>query len=115
MCTVLNTPELLGLNFLQLPMRDLLLAQRVSRYFHEIISSTPALQEAVFFRAARAHLRSHSEEDVAKQDSSTQENLELSSLSPAKSSPFTINPLLYANFGLWFTVIPVVCGPPLNS
>ncbi|KAF1995172.1 hypothetical protein P154DRAFT_526545 [Amniculicola lignicola CBS 123094] len=47
---VLNTPELLEAILLQLPERDILLAQQVSRTFQAAITSSPALQQALFFR-----------------------------------------------------------------
>lgn len=42
-------PELLEQILLHLPQRDLLLDQRVSRPFHNTISSSPKLQRALFF------------------------------------------------------------------
>ena len=48
---VLTTPELLQSILIQLPVRDLLLIQRVSRTFKSLIESSPAIQRALFFRA----------------------------------------------------------------
>lgn len=52
-CTrVFHTPELLEAILAQLPKKDLLFAQRVSRHFQSSIKSSPSLQRALFFRAA---------------------------------------------------------------
>ena len=51
----LHLPELLEQILLHLPQRDLLLAQRTSRAFHQTINSSPKLQRALFF-AADPHL-----------------------------------------------------------
>jgi hypothetical protein len=48
---VFATPELLEHILIQLPMRDLLLCQRVSHHFQDIVTSSPAIQERLFFRA----------------------------------------------------------------
>jgi hypothetical protein len=48
---VLSTTELLQRILLHLPVRDLLLAQCVSRSFLDLITSSLMLQEALFFRA----------------------------------------------------------------
>ncbi|KAI9841697.1 MAG: hypothetical protein M1837_000429 [Sclerophora amabilis] len=48
---VLSTPELLEKVLIQLPPRDLLVhAQCVSRAFHSLITSSPSLQQALYFR-----------------------------------------------------------------
>ncbi|KAB2571530.1 hypothetical protein DBV05_g9801 [Lasiodiplodia theobromae] len=47
---VLQIPELLELILAQLPMRDLLLAQRVCRRFNNLIQTSIVLQQALFFR-----------------------------------------------------------------
>ncbi|KAK4965373.1 hypothetical protein LTR42_012129 [Elasticomyces elasticus] len=46
---VLDLPELLESILLILPMRDLLLAQRVSKTFQQVILSSPHIQRALFF------------------------------------------------------------------
>ncbi|KAF2797781.1 hypothetical protein K505DRAFT_322304 [Melanomma pulvis-pyrius CBS 109.77] len=52
-CTrVFHTPELLEAVLAQLPRKDLLFAQRVSRHFQSSVKSSPSLQQALFFRAA---------------------------------------------------------------
>jgi hypothetical protein len=50
--TVLNTPELLEAVLVQLPPKDLLLAQRTSHGFATAIKSSPILQQALYYRAA---------------------------------------------------------------
>ncbi|KAL1640921.1 hypothetical protein SLS58_006537 [Diplodia intermedia] len=47
---VLQTTELLVLILAALPIKDLLLAQRVCRRFAALIQTSPALQQALFFR-----------------------------------------------------------------
>src|SRR5207253_420563 len=51
---VLEIPELLEAILFRLPIRDLLLAQRVSRQWRDIISNSLSLQQALFFRPATA-------------------------------------------------------------
>ncbi|KAM0700386.1 hypothetical protein Q7P35_012107 [Cladosporium inversicolor] len=46
--------ELLELCLLELPIQDLLLAQRVSRRFHAIINTSPRLREKLFFTSRLA-------------------------------------------------------------
>lgn len=50
---VFAIPELLENILIYLPMRDLLLAQSISRTFHTAIHNIPSLQEKLFFRARR--------------------------------------------------------------
>ncbi|KAF2488882.1 hypothetical protein BU16DRAFT_531927 [Lophium mytilinum] len=47
---VFAIPELFELILLQLPMRDLLLASQISKAFHATITTSPALQSALFLR-----------------------------------------------------------------
>ncbi|KAF2805238.1 uncharacterized protein BDZ99DRAFT_115998 [Mytilinidion resinicola] len=47
---VFATSELFELILLKLPMRDLLLASQISKTFHATITTSPALQYALFFR-----------------------------------------------------------------
>lgn len=49
---VLCTTELLEMILLHLPLKDLLLAQRVSTKWRAIINDSPDLQKALFFRPA---------------------------------------------------------------
>ncbi|KAK5681768.1 hypothetical protein LTS10_006301 [Elasticomyces elasticus] len=51
---VLDLPELLESILLGLPMRDLLLAQRVSKTFQQVIVSSPHIQRALFFAPGKA-------------------------------------------------------------
>ncbi|KAK5691310.1 hypothetical protein LTR17_025696 [Elasticomyces elasticus] len=51
---VLDLPELLESILLILPMRDLLLAQRVSKTFKQVIVSSPHIQRALFFAPGKA-------------------------------------------------------------
>ncbi|ORY12097.1 hypothetical protein BCR34DRAFT_600852 [Clohesyomyces aquaticus] len=51
---VIGTPELAEAILLQMTARDLLQAQRISRYIKILIQSSPRLQQALFFRAAPA-------------------------------------------------------------
>ncbi|KAK4894468.1 hypothetical protein LTR27_007354 [Elasticomyces elasticus] len=51
---VLDLPELLESILLSLPMRDLLLAQRVSKTFQQVIVSSPHVQRALFFAPGKA-------------------------------------------------------------
>lgn len=46
--------ELLELCLLELPIKDLLLAQRVSKRFHAIINTSPRLREKLFFTSRLA-------------------------------------------------------------
>lgn len=48
---VLSTVELLEGILLDLPLRDLLLAQRVSKRWRLLITTSPSVQHALFFRA----------------------------------------------------------------
>jgi len=54
----LTTPELLELILSQLSDRDLLLAQRVCRTWHTLISSSPTLQTTLYFRAPHSTIAS---------------------------------------------------------
>ncbi|KAK3623231.1 hypothetical protein LTR56_021711 [Elasticomyces elasticus] len=59
---VLSLPELLEPILLDLSTRDLLFAQKVCKTWHEVITSTPSLQKALFFlpgTKADALRRSH--------------------------------------------------------
>jgi hypothetical protein len=49
---VFAIPELVELILLQLPLRDLLLASRISKGFHATITTSPVIQSALFFRPA---------------------------------------------------------------
>ncbi|KAF2255238.1 hypothetical protein BU26DRAFT_547233 [Trematosphaeria pertusa] len=49
---VLSTPELLEHILAQLPTRDLLFAQRLSRHFRKAITLSPSLQQLLFFHAS---------------------------------------------------------------
>ncbi|KAF2749804.1 hypothetical protein M011DRAFT_524452 [Sporormia fimetaria CBS 119925] len=49
---VLSLPDLLEPILLCLPPRDLLLAQLISRHFHSLITNSPLIQPALFFRPA---------------------------------------------------------------
>jgi hypothetical protein len=72
---VLETPEILEGILLKLPIRDLLVtAERVSKEWHIIIQSSPAIQEILFFRPRS---RKSDEEQ-------------------------SFNPLLQASFAPWF-------------
>lgn len=51
---VLATTEMLELTLFNLPMRDLLLAQRVSKRFKDVIDTSPTLQRALFFEPTPA-------------------------------------------------------------
>ncbi|KAK4953338.1 hypothetical protein LTR10_009047 [Elasticomyces elasticus] len=51
---VLNLPELLEIILLELPTRDLLLAQRVCITWKAAITSSPNIQRALFFRPGSA-------------------------------------------------------------
>ncbi|KAK5163620.1 uncharacterized protein LTR77_010569 [Saxophila tyrrhenica] len=48
----LNTPELLEDILLHLPLRDLLLSQRVSRTFHDVAAGSARIQKALFLQPA---------------------------------------------------------------
>lgn len=73
---ILQTPELLELILVQLPIKDLLLARRISTTFNNLIQTSPTLQQALFFRprpassppptppASSAPLRSHPTGDL---------------------------------------------------
>ncbi|KAF2773751.1 hypothetical protein EJ03DRAFT_105914 [Teratosphaeria nubilosa] len=50
---VFGITELAEQILLALPMRALLLAQRVNRTFYDTIASSPHIQEALFFRPAK--------------------------------------------------------------
>lgn len=52
MFKVLHTPELFELILLQLPMKDLLLAQGISRHFKETIRGSVRLQRQLFLAPA---------------------------------------------------------------
>ena len=52
----LSIPEVTSLILQQLPTRDLLLAQRISKFFATLIQTAPALQEHLFFRPLIAPL-----------------------------------------------------------
>lgn len=50
----LSVPEVLEIILLQLPLKDLLVnGQRVNRLFHDVITSSRSLQQALFFRPIR--------------------------------------------------------------
>lgn len=50
--TLASVPELVEIILLQLPLRDVLFAQRVDRTWHAIIANSPQLQRALFFKPA---------------------------------------------------------------
>jgi hypothetical protein len=50
----LSVPEVLEIILLQFPLKDLLVnGQRVNRLFHDVITSSRSLQQALFFRPIR--------------------------------------------------------------
>ncbi|KAK5705544.1 hypothetical protein LTR97_002663 [Elasticomyces elasticus] len=51
--TLASTPELVEMILLQLPLPNVLLAQRVDRTWYAIIKESPQLQRALFFRPRR--------------------------------------------------------------
>lgn len=53
---VLSTTELLEMILLQLPLKDLLLAQRVSTKWKAVIDASPDLQKALFFQPATSQI-----------------------------------------------------------
>lgn len=58
--SVLGTCELLEQILLQLPLRQLLLAQRISKTFHELIQDSPSIRRALFLpRASDTAVESH--------------------------------------------------------
>ena len=87
--SVFATRELLTQILLQLPIRDLLLAQRVCTSWNETITASVSLQEALFFRCipgtAQAKIQVHH------------------------------NPLLTLRFPLWFNDHETPCGPYENA
>ncbi|KAF2685140.1 hypothetical protein K458DRAFT_403376 [Lentithecium fluviatile CBS 122367] len=72
----LTTPELLELILFHLPPRPLLLAQRVRKTWHTLISTSPTLQTALYFRAPA---------------------------SPSPSQQYTLNPLITSAFPFLLT------------
>ena len=56
---VADLPELLEAILLRLPLTDILLAQRVSRTWRDIIAGSPSLQRALFFRLTTSLLLAH--------------------------------------------------------
>ncbi|KAI5357998.1 putative F-box-like domain superfamily protein [Septoria linicola] len=46
----LNVAELLERILLQLPMKDILLDQRVAKFWRDLVKSSPKLQQALFYR-----------------------------------------------------------------
>ncbi|KAL4998623.1 hypothetical protein BDV10DRAFT_166449 [Aspergillus recurvatus] len=56
---VFLVPELLEAVLSYLPQRDLLLAQRVNRTWHAVISGSRLLQQKLFFRTTRSRLQLH--------------------------------------------------------
>ena len=71
---VISTTELLEAILTHLPPTSLLQAQRISRFFHRTINTSPKLQQLLFFRAEPGR-------DV---------------------EDFVINPLLQQHFAPWF-------------
>ena len=53
--TVAGVPELVEMILLQLPVKDVLLAQRVDRTWQGVITGSPKLQQALFFRPCSVH------------------------------------------------------------
>jgi len=49
---VADTPELVEMILLQLPLPDIILTQRVNRAWQQIITGSPNLQRTLFFRPA---------------------------------------------------------------
>ncbi|OJD40525.1 f-box domain protein [Diplodia corticola] len=91
---VLNTPELLELVLSKLPMRDLLLAQRVCKGFNTAIASSPTLQQALFFRPLPA--------TAAPPPSSASVKLLHSPDDTPTTEAWERNPLLALAFWPWF-------------
>lgn len=95
---VLSTVELLENILLQLPMKDILLAQKVSRHFQTLITASPALQQALFFRP-----------------------LQITCTEDASITIHRINPLLQERFLLWYGIdyglqlINDIDDPPWNE
>ncbi|KAK5699477.1 hypothetical protein LTR97_005605 [Elasticomyces elasticus] len=52
---VLDLPELLENILIQLPIRDLLFAQKVCKDWQQAIAASPKIQEALFFRQDRVN------------------------------------------------------------
>lgn len=50
MTTLASVPELVEHVLLQLPLRDILIAQRVNKVWKAIITNSPSIQKALFFR-----------------------------------------------------------------
>lgn len=48
--TLASIPEHVEQMVLQLPLRDILLAQRISKAWNGVIANFPRLQKAIFFR-----------------------------------------------------------------
>jgi hypothetical protein len=60
---VIGTTELLEKILLRLPMRSLLHTQRVCKSWKQVITTSPSLQQALFFRAKGQFPRSNSEDE----------------------------------------------------
>ncbi|GME22633.1 f-box domain protein [Neofusicoccum parvum] len=90
---VFRTPELLELILLHLPMRDLLLAQRVCQTFRTLVRTSPTLQQALFFKPLPA--------TALPQPSSPSYLRSHPSRKPTAES-WERNPLLIPDFWPWF-------------
>lgn len=65
---VLALVEILENILLRLPTRDLLLSQRVSRLWNSVIATSPALQEALCFRASKSSRDNDDDECYDEED-----------------------------------------------
>jgi hypothetical protein len=97
----LHLPELLEQILSHLPQRDLLLAQRTSRAFHQTINSSPKLQRALFL-SPDPHLPAS---PITYLNPST-------GTTSAHRKPKNNSLLLRAFPGIYPTVSPVLCNLP---
>lgn len=88
--TVLTTPELFEIILLHFHLRDLLQAQRVNRTFNAMITNSPSVQRALFFRGKSTEVIAPEAHDQIGHQSVTWEQ----------------NSLLCQAFPAWFRMLP---------
>lgn len=100
--TVVASPELLTAVLLYLPTKDLLLSQRVSRFFRDLIISAPALQEALYFRAPKPHRPEAPRKNADNDDDKDNNDSDDDEQPDDETMKFVPNPLLLERFSPFY-------------
>lgn len=94
---LLRIPELAELIFQHLPLRDLLLAQRVCRTFHATIHASPTLQQCLFFAPKKRRYPRHPQNRASSSSNPSRQRK-----NDDEDEAWETNPLLAAAFPPWF-------------